>query len=81
MNKGTEKGNLFPSDDEGFELYVSLIPDEKHKVFSLLEFPYTILFGVKNMQCFFPYGEYDDKEAPYSPTTLFNDEDYKKYII
>ncbi|AMQ07130.1 hypothetical protein [Sporosarcina psychrophila] len=81
LDKGTGKGNLFPSDDEGYELYVSLIPDEEHKVFSLLELPYTIQFGEKNTQCLFPYGEYDDKEAPYSPATLFNDEDYKNYII
>jgi len=39
LEKGTGKANLFPSDDEGYELYVPLIPDEEQKAFSLLELP------------------------------------------
>ena len=72
LKKGTSEGNFFPSDDEGYQAYIALIPDEKEELFQSLELPYTDQFGYGNSNQSYCH-ETTDEDAPYSPIMLFKD--------
>ncbi len=72
LSNNTSVGGFFPSDDEGYSLYVGVVENEE--VFQSLEMPYTEQFGEKNSNKYFLNLE-EDLKAPYSPIILFPDED------
>ena len=71
----TSVGNFFPSDEEGYELYVGVV--ESEDTFNSLEMPYTEQFGENNSHNYFLNLKQDPK-APYSPIIIFSDEDKKE---
>lgn len=69
---GQGKGDFFPSDEEGYDTYVSLIADEDEDLFNSLEMPYTEQFGDCNSNCHFVNIK-KDENAPHPPSILFKD--------
>ncbi|WP_145524323.1 hypothetical protein [Virgibacillus sp. SK37] len=70
LSNGKSVGDFFPSDDEGFQLYVGVV--ESEDTFNSLEMPYTEQFGEINHNNYF-INLKDDPRAPYSPVILFPD--------
>ncbi|SDD40873.1 hypothetical protein SAMN05421663_11084 [Terribacillus halophilus] len=68
LANNTSVGGFFPSDDEGYSLYVGLVENEE--LFQSLEMPYTEQFGEKNNNIYFVNLK-EDPKAPYSPIILF----------
>ena len=68
----TSVSDFFPSDEEGYELFVGVVENED--IFNSLEMPYTEQFGEYNNNYYFINLKQDPK-APYSPVILFSDED------
>ncbi|WP_243290830.1 hypothetical protein [Bacillus sp. FJAT-47783] len=77
LTNNTSMGNFFPSDDEGYQLYVGVVEDED--MFMALEMPYTEQFGERNHHNYFINLKQDPK-APYSPVILFPDEGKKEEL-
>ncbi len=75
LANGTSIGTFFPSDDEGFQLFVGVVEDEDK--FNSLEMPYTEQFGEVNHNNYF-LNLKDDSNAPYSPVILFPNTDEKE---
>lgn len=61
-------GMFFPSDDEGYEVYVGMVNDEK--LFRSFEMPYTEQFGKKNDHSMF-LNLNNDPNAPYDVFKIF----------
>lgn len=72
LAEGTSKGVFFPSDDEGFDLYVAVVENED--LFQSLEMPYTEQFGDMNHHNYY-VNQKDDPNAPFSPIILFPNEE------
>lgn len=72
LKEGEAKGVFFPSDEEGYPLYVSLVDNEDS--FLSLEMPYTEQFGDYN-QSFHFINTKNDPNAPYSPATLLKQDE------
>ena len=72
IKEGEAMGDFFPSDGEGYQLYISLVNDE-HTLNSL-EMPYTEQYGEKNEHFQF-LNLNDDPKSPYHPVTLLKKEE------
>jgi hypothetical protein len=72
--EGESKTNLFPSDGEGYDLYIKLLDNNDEDLFESLEMPYTEQFGPVNTNIFYEHN-HKDINVPYPSKILFkNDE-------
>ncbi|MFP7493413.1 hypothetical protein SFC66_06445 [Terribacillus saccharophilus] len=75
--EGESKADLYPSDGEGYKLYIKLLNNNDVDLFESLEMPYTDQFGLKNTHIYYEH-QHKDKNAPYHPIILFKDDDSNK---
>lgn len=68
LKEETAMGDFFPSDEEGYQLYVGLVEEEG--TFCSFEMPYTEQFGDHNQNFHFVNSNVDPN-APISPVVLF----------